>query len=166
MDVKVDNMVEEVTLGFGSIDLVDKELKELLETEGPHLETQVYNVRKATLESIRKLWVKVGLGESLHAICVENAVIVAVEGEDSMAGEWTKKWDHALVWSEKGKKGVVVLVNGNHRLQLVKLFLLEKGLKELEECLRRGLAEKAEKVRKELRLLVKWTARVVDQGKA
>ena len=65
-----------------------------------------------------------------------------------------------MVWSGKAKKGVVVLVNGNHRLQL------EKGLDELEECLREGLAENTEKVRKELKLLMKWIARVVNQGKA
>jgi hypothetical protein len=163
-NVAVDNKVEEVTLGHGIIDLVDKELQSLLETKGPYLKTQVYNLRNATTEAVGKLWTKMGRGENVQAISVEHEVIVAVDGEDFVAEDWCKKWDDGVAWSDKGKAGFIILMNGNHRLQLVKLYLLGKGLLELEECLKKRHTEKAEQVKKELRMLVRWTARVVDTG--
>ena len=162
--VEIDNLIEECTMGRGVISLVDKELKEILEIEGPYLETQVYNSRDAEEKEVKTLWINTGRGENLQPLAMEHEVVIGVLKEEDVMEEWSKRWDKVVVWSDEGKKGSAILVNGNHRLQLVKTFLMEQGLRDLKACLKAGKTKDAEEIRKELRLKAVWTARLINLG--
>lgn len=162
--VRIDNLIEECTMGRGIISLVDKDLKELLEIEGPYLETQVYNSREAEEKQVKMLWAKTGHGENLQPLMMEHEVVIGVLKEEDVMEDWSKKWDKVVVWSDKGKKGSAILVNGNHRLHLIKTCLMEQGLRDLKACLKAGKKRHAEVLRKELKLKAVWTARLINLG--
>ena len=162
--VEIDKLIEDCTMGRGIVSLVDKELKELLGVEGPYMRTRVYNTRVAEEEEVKKLWRKMGRGNHVQSLAMEHEVIVGVLEEKDVMEEWSKEWNEGVVWSEKGKKTYAVLINGNHRLELVKTFLMGRGLTELERYVKDGKAEKADKIRAELRLKAAWTARLINLG--
>jgi len=162
----IENLVEEVTMGRGIIHLMDQELKDLLDIEGPYLQTQVFNTREASLENVRKLWTKTGSGSNLQSKSVEHEVIVGVHGADDVAEDWSKKWDQKVIWSSQGSKGSAILLNGNHRLQLIKTFALEKGLEELAIHQKAANGIQAQKIKDELELKIEWVARLINMGKS
>lgn len=163
--VEIDHLIEEVTMGRGIVSLVDKNFKEKLGIEGPYMATQVYNTRLVLEDNLKKLWAEMGRGEGVQSISIEHEVIVGV-GEDDVAEDWTKKWDEAVVWSDKGKQGSADLVNGNHRLQIIQGFIMKQAFVELEKLLKKGDTGNAEKIKAELRLKSQWTARLINLGKS
>ena len=157
----VEKMVQDVTVGKGIVHLVDEETKKLLGIEdSPYLRTQVYNTRDASAQDVEKLWKEMGCGANVQWMLMEHEVIIGVNSSDDLAA----KWDDVVVWSEKGKSGFAVLINGLHRLQMVKTWMLSEGLLELKQFLKEKNVAGADKLRAELRENTKWTAKIVDLG--
>lgn len=159
----VEKMVEDVTLGRGIVHLVDEKMKMLLGIEdSPYLTTQVYNTRDASEQDVEKLWKEMGCGSNVQWMSMEHEVVIGVNGDDHLAADWSKKGDHVVMWSEKGKGGFPILINGLHRLQMVKTWKLREGLLELKKLLKGKDAASADNLRAELRENTKWTAKIVD----
>jgi len=162
---RIEGLANQVVIGYGTIDLMDEEIKKVLEVDGPYLKTRVYNTREASVEQVKKLWANMGNGETLKWLSREHAVIVGVEGMNVFMAEWKRDWNQPVMWSEDGKKLPMVLINGNHRLELVKRFLLGKRLEEFRNCVMGGDLKKGKLLRAELLFKLKWSARLIDMGK-
>jgi len=163
--MEIDNLIEEITLGRGIIHLMDEGLKKDLQLEGPYLKTQVFNNRGASAEDVKKLWAKMGCGNNLQSKVMAHEVIIGVTDEEDIGEGWSKRGDQMVIWSDRGKKGSMILINGNHRLEVVKRYLLEKGLKELQQCSKEKDKGNAQKLRAEMILKAQWSAKLINIGK-
>lgn len=179
----LDRHIEELTLGFGILALVDQDLHKNLGCIGPFLKTKIFNTRLASFEDVKKLWISTGHGDNIQWKNIQHAVIVGVEDPDFLADDWTKEWDAPVKWSKKGQAqdSSVILINGNHRLEMLKQYVLCKRLAKLNVLLGKSnnfyfstflywifagnqSTKDMESLQKDLRTDVQWTARIINLG--
>ncbi|KAF8949770.1 hypothetical protein BDZ97DRAFT_1899742, partial [Flammula alnicola] len=162
-NVEVDNKIKELTLGWGIIHLIDKALQTTLKIEAPALTTQVWNTRAATTKSVRDLWAKMNKGEALSRISIEHAVIVGIQNKAMLKAGWNGPWNQPVEWCDPlDLEMALLLIQGNHRLEIMRQHALADCLKELKKHIAKGDDAKAEAVRKEMWEKTKWVAQIID----
>lgn len=80
-------------MGYGILELVEGDSKQMFNCIGLFLRTKVFNRRLASDDDVKKLWKSTNQGQTLQQITVEHAVIVGVEDPRYLADDWSKKWN-------------------------------------------------------------------------
>lgn len=160
---KIEATVCKLEIGWGQIHLLNKEARDAVEIQEPYMLTQQWNEREASSDGVSKLWQGTSEGHNIHWMRPEHAVTIAVSGRDNIIGK--PQASRLVEWGPNAKNAKVILVDGNHRLTMVRKYLLEKPLRELERAKKKQFTENARKgFRHEILNKSRWLARIIDLG--